>query len=470
MPELSEDQIRRYEFLVTHAAENLHTELKSWFDFSDASGKSKIIKACFALRNSDGGSLLIGLDENTGQPAAGAPTDVRAAFVIDDIQKLLHDYASEPFEVQINYFEKEHSPVVLIDVPGKISSPVITRKELTDSHEPQKKLIEAHTLYCQTIHANGTYSSSKAIYKDFPVVMDLCWQNRELDIASFVKRHWIDLSAAITALPAGRVTELQEFMANCHHRFTSNLQERNLDDIPKPGFFDVGFCWNTLQENARPTPQFIQAIFTHAPDLTGWPLWLSPQRMEQPAPKIKDSKWEGLIAKTDQSANGIRFAWLNFFVCDPCGFFFHRRGYFDDLMIGFRARPPEWDVGQKMTVDLVLLETAEAIFGAKKITEGLFERSAKTLPETIHLSLAWNGLRGRHLVCEPSDHRFGWSGGTTLTERVIQTVNLPISAPIDVITEIVHTVTGKLFAEFGGYSMSLDEVKRTLNEGWKRVR
>lgn len=470
MSELFDDHLRRYEFLVAHPAENLHTELKSWFNFKEAGGKAKVIRACFALRNSDGGSLLIGVDEETGRPSAGAPINVREAFPTDDIQKLLFDFASLPFEVTTNYFEKEHAPIVLIDVPSGISSPVITKKELANPEETKRPLVEANTLYCRTLHANGTYSSSKAMYKDFPIVLDLCWQNREMEIASFVKHHWTDLNKAIAALPMGRLKALDEFMDYSTDRFINALQEQNLDGIPKPGFFTVAFCWDRPQEDALPTPAFIQSVFVNAPDLTGWPLWLSPQRLGQTAPQVRNSRWEGLIAKTDQAVVGLRFAWLNFMVCDPRGFFFHRRGYFDDLLIGFRTKPPTWDVGQEMNMDLVLLETAEAIFGAKKITEGLFQNSTKPLPEIIHLCLAWDGLSGRRLVSESTATRFPWAGSTTLTERVTQTINLPTNAPVDVINEIVHAVTGKLFAEFGGYSMSLEDVKKTLDVGWKKVR
>ena len=60
-------------------------------------GQAKIIRACFARYNRNGGYLVIGFDDKTLQPELGnEPADVRRAFHVDDIQGLISRYAYDP--------------------------------------------------------------------------------------------------------------------------------------------------------------------------------------------------------------------------------------------------------------------------------------------------------------------------------------------------------------------------------------
>ena len=57
---LDDDQIRA---LVARPGEALNVEIKRWIDPSQPSGVAKIVKAAFALRNRNGGFLVIGIDD-----------------------------------------------------------------------------------------------------------------------------------------------------------------------------------------------------------------------------------------------------------------------------------------------------------------------------------------------------------------------------------------------------------------------
>ena len=73
-----DDQIRA---LVARPGENLTVEIKRWVDPADPGGAAKIVKAAFALRNRNGGFLVIGFDDTTLQPdLANEPADVRGTF------------------------------------------------------------------------------------------------------------------------------------------------------------------------------------------------------------------------------------------------------------------------------------------------------------------------------------------------------------------------------------------------------
>lgn len=86
-----DDHIRA---LIARSGESLNAEIKRWLDPSGVAGIAKIVKATFALRNRNGGFLVIGFNDETLEPdLANAPTDVRGAFHQDTIQALISRYA-----------------------------------------------------------------------------------------------------------------------------------------------------------------------------------------------------------------------------------------------------------------------------------------------------------------------------------------------------------------------------------------
>jgi len=466
-----EDLQRRYTFLLQHPTERMDLELKRWFDFGSNEGKAKVLRGCFALRNTNGGYLVVGVDEDTGKPEPAPWSDPHTHFRPDDIQNLLSAYASTPFPVEVHHLIHEGAPVVLIDVPGEIQTPVITKKDLPDPQGSRKPLVEAHTLYCRTLNSNRTYSSSRANHQDYAKVMDICWQNREMNIASFVKRHWLDLQTAVSALPGSRKEKLDEFMAMGLVRFKALLEELDMFSSPMPGMFTVGFCWDkdtTAPLEMRP---FLRKVLANAPDMTGWPLWLDPATQSMPGPVVKDSRWEGMLAQLEDFEGARRFNSLSFFMCDPLGLFFHHRAFFEDLVFGFRPRPPGWRPGHDLTMDQVLLETTEALVGAKRITESLWEDDRDSMPALVHVHLTWSGLKGRILCREVHPFRVLWHQEfQTQTDLITRVVQLPMSAPNDVITDLVHKVTCDLFQQFGGFQVSIHEVTRILEDAWRKVR
>lgn len=60
--------------LVARPSEGLNVEVKTWIDPDAPDGMAKIVRAALALRNRNGGYLLIGFDDKTLQP------DIRKAL------------------------------------------------------------------------------------------------------------------------------------------------------------------------------------------------------------------------------------------------------------------------------------------------------------------------------------------------------------------------------------------------------
>jgi hypothetical protein len=96
-----DDQLRA---LVARPGESLNVEIKRWLDPADPAGIAKIVKAAFALRNRNGGFLVIGFNDKTLEPdLSNAPPDARGAFHQDTIQGLISRHVYEPFEVHATF-------------------------------------------------------------------------------------------------------------------------------------------------------------------------------------------------------------------------------------------------------------------------------------------------------------------------------------------------------------------------------
>ena len=81
--------------LVTRPSESLNIEIKRWINPGEPEGKAKIAKAALAIRNRNGGFLIIGFDDKTLRPDAGnEPGNVRefvSRFTLTRFSKLCRD-------------------------------------------------------------------------------------------------------------------------------------------------------------------------------------------------------------------------------------------------------------------------------------------------------------------------------------------------------------------------------------------
>jgi predicted HTH transcriptional regulator len=123
-----DDQIRA---LVARPGESLNVEIKRWLDPSEPAGIAKIVKAVFAIRNRNGGFLVIGFDDKTLEPdLANEPPNVRGTFHQDIIQGLVSRYAYEPFEIQVAFTERDGRTYPVITIPQGVRVPAVVRTAL----------------------------------------------------------------------------------------------------------------------------------------------------------------------------------------------------------------------------------------------------------------------------------------------------------------------------------------------------
>jgi hypothetical protein len=176
----------RIETLVGNPAETLNIELKNWVDPTTAEGQAKIVRAVLALRNRDGGELIIGFNDTSRLPDTNnIPTDVRETFHPDAIQGLISKYAYDLFEVAIGYGERQNQLYPVIVVPHGVRTVVAAKADLLISGKPAIRL---GAVYFRSLRANGTVSTSEARPGDWREIMEICLNNREADFGGFFRR------------------------------------------------------------------------------------------------------------------------------------------------------------------------------------------------------------------------------------------------------------------------------------------
>jgi hypothetical protein len=103
-----EIDVSRVQQLIERPGESLSVELKRWISPDNPDGIAKIVRVALALRNHGGGYLVIGFDNNTFQPdTENVPADLRSLFHVDQIQGLVSRFASEPFEIGVEFPERD---------------------------------------------------------------------------------------------------------------------------------------------------------------------------------------------------------------------------------------------------------------------------------------------------------------------------------------------------------------------------
>ncbi len=175
---------------INHPRETFSCELKPWINPSaNAYDQVKIAKICLALRNKDGGTLLIGLSDEGESMDVPDNYDPNALFTQDTVQAIVSAYSAQQFGVDVHHVElsePQNHQVVAIVVPGGIKSPALCRK---DSATDQYPSVKKGFVYTRTVASNGTISSAPASQQDIDDITQTCFDNRVADIGQFLGRH-----------------------------------------------------------------------------------------------------------------------------------------------------------------------------------------------------------------------------------------------------------------------------------------
>lgn len=440
--------------LVDQVSEKLSIELKDWIDPDSMNGKAKIIKNALAMRNNDGGFLLIGFNDADGSPnIEGAPEDVAQKFHIDKIQGYVTKYSSEPFEVFLHYPEISGQTFVVIEIPQGIKTPVATKSGLSDD---EKHYINIDEVFVRTLNANNTASTARAKWKDWPKLVERCFDNREADVGRFIRRH---LSGALSdelvahiSMLKGNVSEvsatessLKQFLNESIKRYDAAVQKRKLT-IPLHGSMEVAVAVVGEINNYSANREFLNLITATNPQYTGWPVWVDSRSFAESndKPYVFNGAWEAFVFST----GGFDWDHLDFWRLSPAGYFYLYRALQDDIGGGEKAPQP----CTKLDFGLAVLRVAECIAVAIQFAKAM----GASNEASIEVIIRWKGLSDRVISAWANPDRILPYGGKAHQDEVTSIISIPVETPPSALSTYVHQLTSELFEVFDGFELSIE--------------
>jgi hypothetical protein len=451
----------RIQELVENPSESLSVEIKRWIDPAQVDGIAKIVKTAIALRNHGGGYIVIGFDNNTLQPDRdNAPADVKEMFHMDKIQGMIAKYASEPFEISMEFPENAGQIYPVIVIPSGVKTPVAAKKDLSGQNG---SLIKVNAVYVRSLSSNNTPSTTQVGWKDWSNLVETCFDNREADIGRFLRRHLSGLNADIireiatelsTSEAFNQSTEnlLRRYIQESEARYRTIAQGRDID-LPDHGTWEVALIIQGEIPPHKADRKFLNLLDANNPDYTGWPIWLISTRFDESArPYTYEGIWEAYIT-TNSFGSGILH---DFMRLDPKGKFYLRRILEDDAQ---RENGPA-----PMTVldgGLVMYRVAEAIAVGIAFAKAMGCDVEKT---ELSFAFRWSHLHGRILrrwARSLTDNYFWDPYGSAHQNEVMSFINVSLETPLSALSQHISSAIQPLFEAFDGYSVD-DEFVENL--------
>jgi len=422
-------------------------ELKGWFDPKQPEGVAKLVRGCLALRNNDGGFLIVGIDDKTLQISTASPDwIVHTDFHPDHVQSLIAKYASRAFEIFVHYVLVGNLTLPVIEVESGARTPVAAKADLPDPKHASRMLIRKDAVYVRTLLSNNRVSTSEATFKDWERVCDLCFNNREADIGAFVRRHVPALESLL-----GKVTTAVE-RAESERRDAATLildtGKRHFEEavgvrklqptLPEHGSWELGICLDPAIADNAPTEHLLELLARSNPRYTGWPCWSVFRNNEPHRPYVLDGAWQALIS----SDPGILDRALDFWRIEPRGTFYLYRAFEDD----FATSRPDVHLAQ-LDPALRTFRLAEGLAVALAFAQALAGSSERKML----IASRWSRLAGRELTSWASREYRVYPGRRSRQDAITATTVIPTSIAPDGLAEALAQLGGQLLALFDGY-------------------
>ena len=450
--------------LLHQPSEGLQVELKTWLDPRTNENIAKIVKAIFAIRNRNGGFLIIGFDNSTSLPDRySLGQDVGTLYHVDSIQEMVSHYASVSFEIAVVLRERDGQRHPVIAVPEGVRVPVVVKRDL--SGHGGKRLLREGDVYFRTLDSNGTPSSARLRPTDYRELLDICFENREADIGRFLRRHLsgIDGQTLATLMSTGGSDPMQRLRdgafalikngteavetAAAHRGATSELQK-----VQDALTLRVGLVLDPPKPEQLPTKEFLNRISASNPQYTGVPVWLDSRNFIEMAdrPYVSERVWQALIVDLDGGWERL-FEFVRF---DPSGKFYLQRILQDDL--SDKVKP-----GVALDVELMIYRVAEVLAVGVSMARAL----GWNADDTGNFAFQWTGLKGRTLSSWVNPLR--WirpPAGQSHSAEADAFVQVPVEIPHSALAPYVNLAVGPLFASFDGYAPSQDLIESCVRK------
>ncbi len=458
---------------LTALSETFDTEIKGWLDPANPADAANLARACIALRNNNGGRLIIGFDNKTLEKSSvGTPDNVKQVYHADTIQQIISKYALPKFDVELIFEERDGQIHPIVLVKAGVESPVMTRSAFA-------KELRQNTVYVRTLSNNTVSSSEPKTPDDWDRLIRICFDNREADIGRFFRRHIHAISKELTEPPVAvtvatpsqpvveakrPITPTADFLDEGKTQFDARIKEKVAEGKIAPvtisGLREVSFA--VQGDFEQPTVKhLLDKLFIQQPHYTGWPPWLDSRGFTnvESRPYVKKGGWEALIVgDLPWEKNHI-----DFWRIEPTGRFYCLQTFQDDTstsLLGRGVKP-----GQLFDFFLLISRTAEIIGTAKAFAEALNPNPKHSMLELV---FRLTGLRGRNICCwvEPA-RSLSYSVKAEDTE-VVSKCLIPLETPQPALWQFVKVITQPVFDVFGsgvGDSIIEEITNRTLNRG-----
>jgi Putative DNA-binding domain len=459
--------------LLQNAQESLSVEIKRWLSPEDAIQAATIARTLIALKNFDGGILILGLDNRTGESIMeGRPVNLRELYHIDKMQAMIGRLARPSFEIEIHFVPRGDADFPVIVVPGGVRAPVIARSTVRETSG--KTILEQNAVYVRCL-ANDTPSSSKPVtHRDWDELFGRCFANREVDVGQFIQRHIPNLlnilqeqrshtpspvvlsqgeetnnSKAETSLTVTQEVQRStfEFLKYGSDRFEERVRElrsgNTIPILPEHGSWEVAFTLAEHQLDLVASDDFLSRLFINQPRYTGWPCWIDSRNFadQRAHPYPYDHGWEALIIRLEQT---FFYNHIDFWRIEPRGRFYQRRALEDDIEASRgNQRLPAL---QLLDFLLVIARVAEAIGVGLQ-----FARALGCDVETTILSFVfrWKKLKGRRLASWAEPGRTLFPSSEAIQDEVVSFTEVPLETELAKISYYVRQATRDVFEVFG---------------------
>jgi len=312
-------------------------------------------------------------------------------------------------------------------------------------------------MYVRSLNANLTPSTTEAMWKDWPRIVEICFENREADIGRFLRRHLVNpspeaLGQMLSLVQASKnVPTPQELVLQVLDEGRSRFEVKTENEaIPSHGSWETALVVLGKAPEHTTTQTFLRLIDSSNPRYTGWPVWLVLLGGEsQSQPYVFENAWESLIVSHNLPAQKI-----DFWRIDPRGRFYLRRPFEDDMEYPRRYPIPLMTV---FDIFLMILRVAEAIGVGIEFAKALGYDVEET---TLIFGFRWSGLANRTLSSWSSPGKLWLRNRVSYQNEVLSIVSIPLGTPKSAISEYVAKAIRPLSAVFDG----LEIEDRTVEE------
>ncbi|MBN3755912.1 ATP-binding protein [Paraburkholderia sp. Tr-20389] len=444
--------------LLETLSESYAVEVKRWFDPAQPEGQAKLVRTLMALRNNGGGRLVVGFDDASMKPTSeGRPKSVRAAFDQDQIQALVSRFASEPFEVLIQYADLADEAFPVICVPAGVRTPVATKSELKDAAN-QKTLVPIHAVFVRTLSSNNVVSTAAAQWRDWDRLAEICFDNREADIGRFIRRHLAPASIAGLSEALGGLgvamppvaTEQALLLLDEGHNAFELAAARDNHILPQIGYFEfAAVISGRLKAGLEPDRSLLNLMTAANRRLTGRPFFSAVRTSSEPkwAPQHVNDGWETVVIDPTH-------AYIDFWRVQADGKLYTVRGFDEDLR----------GANKTLGISIPIWRVGDALVEALAIARQMVDAAAEA---NLHVALRWTSLAGRRLS---SDGQWfvSFAGSVARDDSAVSQLTVPVDLPDSAVSQHVALGLKPLYRRFEGMEIEQQmveaEIKKLLSQ------